>query len=95
VDVVVSEAARAFAREHGGELYVRVRRSACCSGTMTTLAVATQPPRAARLAETLRVGDLAVHLFGSPGRPAEMSIDLRGRVRPHLVAYWDGCAYRL
>ena len=95
MDVVVSDSARAFARARGGELYVHVRRAACCSGAMTTLEVATAPPHRASPAETLTVGDLAVHLYGAPGRPAEMSIDLRGRVRPHLVAYWDGCAYRL
>ena len=29
------------------------------------------------------------------GFPRQITIEVRGRVRPHLVAYWDGCAYRL
>jgi hypothetical protein len=27
--------------------------------------------------------------------PSKVSVEIRGKLRPHLVAYWDGCAYRL
>lgn len=26
--------------------------------------------------------------------PSEITIELRGRKRPHLVAFWDGCFYK-
>jgi hypothetical protein len=29
------------------------------------------------------------------GLPGHITVEVRGRVRPHLVAFWDGCAYRL
>jgi hypothetical protein len=27
--------------------------------------------------------------------PSSVSVEMRGRVKPHLVAYWDGCAFKL
>jgi len=32
--------------------------------------------------------------FGSV-LPAKVSVEVRGRLRPRFVAYWDGCAYRV
>jgi hypothetical protein len=29
------------------------------------------------------------------GFPRQITVKVRGRLRPRLVAYWDGCAYRL
>ena len=41
-------------------------------------------------------GDLMVHYLGDPeSGPHVLTIDLRGRRRRRLVAYWDGCAYKL
>jgi hypothetical protein len=36
-------------------------------------------------------------LFRAPGGrvPASLEICLRGRRRPHVEAYWDGCAYAI
>jgi hypothetical protein len=29
------------------------------------------------------------------GFPRQITVELRGKIRPRLVAYWDGCAYRM
>jgi hypothetical protein len=41
-------------------------------------------------------GSLEIHLLDAGvGLPRQITVKVRGRIRPHLVAYWDGCAYRL
>lgn len=32
---------------------------------------------------------------GSAARPQALTVELHGTVRPHLVAYWDGCVFRI
>ena len=77
-------------------MYLRVRHNRCCSGGLTFLDAATNAHLDEDRYEKL-VGDHPqVRLFhlGSV-LPTKVSVEVRGKVRPHLVAYWDGCAYRL
>jgi hypothetical protein len=80
----------------GGTLYLRVRHNRCCSGGLTFLDAGTDAHVDATRYETVAGADLEVRLFhlGSV-LPTTVSVELRGRIRPHLVAYWDGCAFRL
>jgi hypothetical protein len=90
--------ATAFASARGGVVYVRPNRAKCCHGAITTLQVSIEPPADAAAYEPLDSGELDVRYRGplGPGRsPDEILIELRGRRRPHLVAFWDGCAYKL
>jgi hypothetical protein len=75
---------------------LRVRHNRCCSGGLTFLDADTSADRDADRYEQLSVADLDVRLFhlGSV-LPSVVSVEVRGKLRPHLVAYWDGCAYRL
>jgi hypothetical protein len=77
-------------------LFLRVRHNRCCSGGLTFLDASTSADRDAERYEKLSDADLDVRLFhlGSV-LPSTVSVDVRGKRRPHLVAYWDGCAYRL
>jgi hypothetical protein len=75
---------------------LRVRHNRCCSGGLTFLDASTSADRDAERYEKLSDADPDVRLFhlGSV-LPSTVSVDVRGKRRPHLVAYWDGCAYRL
>lgn len=95
-ELQVSEQAREYVAARGGKLWLRVRRSRCCSGGVTFLEATTSAPRAGADYTAIENDSLDVRLM-NPGThlPANLSVDLRGRIRPRLVAYWDGCAYRL
>jgi len=95
-DIELSDQAREFVAARGGTLYLRVRHDRCCSGGLTFLDAATSVPREGGRYETLSEETPTVRLFhrGSV-LPAKVSVEVRGKLRPRLVAYWDGCAYRL
>jgi len=96
MEVIVTDAARAYVRDHGGVLFVRVHRHRCCGSPLTLLDVATAPPPDPEAFVSVATGDVDVHFAGgSAGRPEQLRIDLRGHRRPHPVALWDGCQYRL
>ena len=80
----------------GGTVFLRVRHNRCCSGGLTFLDASTSADRDVDQYETLNKANPEVRLFhlGSV-LPEKVSVEVRGKVRPHLVAYWDGCAYRL
>ena len=80
----------------GGVLFLRVRHNRCCSGGLTYLDAATSAHGDGDGYETLSETTPVVRLFHlSSALPSLVSVEVRGKVRPHLVAYWDGCAYRL
>jgi hypothetical protein len=95
-DVELSDQAREYVAARGGTLFLRVRHNRCCSGGLTFLDAATSAHRESDRYETLRGEDPEIRLFhlGSI-LPTKVSVEVRGRIRPRLVAYWDGCAYRL
>lgn len=96
MDVVVSEGAREFVRRRGGAVYVSAHSHRCCTGPLTLLDASTDAAGGSDLAdEVVTVGGIDVSWLGGKDRPAHLSIELRGRLRPHLVASWDGCAYRM
>ena len=80
----------------GGTLFLRVRHNRCCSGGLTFLDASTSPQGDADRYEPFSASGPEVRLFhlGSV-LPTKVSVEMRGKFRPHLVAYWDGCAYRL
>lgn len=60
------------------------------------------PARAMALAAGLEAGAFEPDGALQPGasrrsgdEPRELLIELRGRRRPRLVAYWDGCAFKI
>ena len=91
--VVASDAAVDLIRARGGDLYVWVKTSRCCTGGAHTLATAHEPP-AGR--EFRRVdGQRGFDLFVSSRLrtlPVELQLE-RTRRRARVAAYWDGCAW--
>jgi len=96
VNVIASAEAEQYLQTHGGVLYVRSRRHRYCGGTLTLLDATTIAP--ADASAFLRVGSDAVdvRLQCAPAErpPRELVIELRGKLRRRLAAYWDGHALK-
>jgi hypothetical protein len=101
----VSPAAEEFVRGRGGRLWVwAAHPRVCCWGTPAYMYAATEPPRDpsgfspafSAAFSAAQTGGLEVW-YRIPGdrRPDVLEIGLRGRRRPHVEAYWDGCIYAL
>ncbi|HLK74176.1 MAG TPA: hypothetical protein VKU77_11085 [Streptosporangiaceae bacterium] len=97
VRVEVSPEAEEFVRGRGGQLWVwAARPNVCCWGTPTYLYAATQPPRDPSGFCAAHTGGLEVwYRIRGDRRPDVLEIGLRGKRRPHVEAYWDGCIYAL
>lgn len=96
VDVVVSKAAEEYILEHGGTIFVRSHPHRCCTGQLTLLDSTTARPEDAAAYESFDTDTVGVKFSGGDsGHPHHLVIELRGLVRRHPVAYWDGCALKL
>ncbi|MGD0852082.1 MAG: hypothetical protein ABSA07_01830 [Acidimicrobiales bacterium] len=94
-DIEVSDQAREFVAARGGTLFLRVRHNRCCSGGLTFLDATTSPPRDEDRYESLGASEPTVRLWHAGSvLPDKVNVEVRGILRPHLVAYWDGCAFR-
>ena len=91
--VVVSDEAREYLEGHGGVIFVSPHPHRCCSGTITLLDTSTDVSDDAAF-ESVSGDGIDVRFRGGAGRPDLLEIQLRGVLRRHLVAYWDGCAIR-
>lgn len=93
----MTDEAREYVLARGGTAFVNAARYRCCSaGSTTLLDVTTDAPADRDRYATLDCGDVAVsYLGGASGEPRELSIELRGRIRRRLAAYWDGCAFKI
>jgi hypothetical protein len=94
VEVVISETAREHIVRHGGTVFVRSHLHRCCTDALTLLDVTTAPPREWSDFQSFDVDDVAVQFRSPGGFPNQLTIEMRGFVKPHPVAFWDGCAYR-
>jgi hypothetical protein len=95
-EIEISDQARQYVAERGGTIFLRVRHNRCCSGGLTFLDASTSAERDAEHYKTVLESDPRVRLLETGSvLPHTVSVEMRGRLRPHLVAYWDGCAYRV
>ena len=97
VEVIISDPARRYVIAHGGGVFVKSHSYRCCSaGSLTLLDVATSPPVDALDYAAVECEDVDVRFLGGrSGQPSQLVIELRGLFKPHLVAYWDGCVYKI
>ncbi len=97
MDVVVSESARDYLAAHGGVAFVRAHSYRCCSaGSLTMLDIDTRVPDDADRFVSTDTRDVDVRFFsGMQGAPEQLIIDTRGHLRRRLVAFWDGCAFKV
>ncbi len=96
MDVVVSDTARRYLTDHGGVAFVRAHSHRCCSaGSLTLLDIDVTVPADVDRFSAMDVKGVDVRFLAGPlGAPRELVIDTRGRLHRHLVAYWDGCAFK-
>jgi len=94
--VVVTSEARAFVEDRGGQLFVWPDQHRCCRVSLTFLKTSTEPPLEALDYARIDADGFSVFLDPAIGSlPEELELQLRGRRRPHVEAYWDGCAYAI
>lgn len=95
--VDVSVEAAEFVRGRGGRLWVwAARPRRCCQGTPAYLHAATEPPPDLSGFHPVPAEGLEVCFRAAAGRsPDVLEIALRGRRRPRVEAYWDGCLIAL
>jgi hypothetical protein len=95
VEVVIAPTAREYIEEHGGTVFVRSHRHRCCTGSLTLLDSTTTPPEDASNFLSFDTGGIGVRFLGGPGgMPNQLTIELRGLLNRHPVAFWDGCAFK-
>lgn len=92
VRVVTSDPAVTAIREHGGRLFVWMRKGRCC-GAARTLATSYEPPAEREFRRVEGTAGYELFLPSSLGRlPDELQIDLR-RFPRRVEAFWDGCVW--
>ncbi len=90
--VSVSAEAAQHIRSHGGEIFVWAGGH-CCGGTRFVEA-STRAPRDARSFVLASDQGVTVHVRAAGGRlPEKIEVVLRGRRRPRVEAFWNGCAF--
>jgi len=97
VRVEASAEAIAFVQARGGRLWVwAAHPRMCCAGTPAYMHAATQAPAGLTGFIRLPSDELELWFRVPAGAPPEvLEIGLRGRRRPRVEAYWDGCAFAL
>jgi hypothetical protein len=95
MNVVASHQVGAFIRDHGGRVFVWMDARRYCGGAITFLS-AEFSPRDDRSFERLDTGGFELWFAaGHAKAPDELRLELRGRRRRHVEAYWDGCVFVL
>jgi hypothetical protein len=93
--VVAAPGVGEFVRGRGGALYVRTDPHRCCSGNVTYLITRAGPERGR---EYSRYEAEGFEVFFSSGRldlPDELHLEVRGRRKKRVEAYWNGCVYAI
>ena len=97
VRVEVSSEAAEFVGSHGGRLWVwAAHPRGCCQGTPAYMHAATAAPAGLSGFTPVRAAGLELWFRAPAGTlPAFLEIGLRGRRRPRVEAYWEGCIFVL
>ena len=95
MEVLISETAKEYIQDHGDTVFVRSHPHRCCTGSLTLLDVTTTPPKDLADFQPFDTDEVGVRLCGgSNGSPNQLAIELRGLLKRHPVAFWDGCAFK-
>jgi hypothetical protein len=94
--VIATADVRSYVETHGGVLYVNAHRRQCCSGSLTVLDSSTREPAdQTGYGAADADGFLVRFRAGGDGDPEELVIEMKGLLRKHPVAYWNGCAFKI
>jgi hypothetical protein len=91
VRVKASPEAVQFVQDRGGRLYVWAKRTRCCGGALVFLETSTEPGE--RRFRRVSADEIELYLDERLREPDELELDVGGRRRKHVHAYWEGCAY--
>jgi hypothetical protein len=97
VRVQVSQEAAEFVAARGGSLWVwAAYPRMCCAGTPAYMHAATGAPSRRSGFISIPVPGLELWFRAPAGpHPDVLEIGLRGKRRPQVEAYWDGCLFAL
>jgi len=93
VEVAISSDAADFVQQRGGQLWAwAAYGQLCCAGSPAWMHAATEPPPGLSGFSPVQADGVQVWFRGVGGQvPDVLEIGLRGRRRPKVAAYWDGC----
>ena len=93
MEITFSPEARLFVEDHGGMLFIHMRRfgrSCCC---ITLLQTSTEPPPDAMEWRRIQIKDLLVLTPRTMPLPDSLNVVVSGRFRKRVEALWNGCAF--
>jgi hypothetical protein len=99
VEILTSDRALDFVRERGGHVWIWLDVRRCCSGAVSYLGASCSEPtqRKGGLSHSfqlIQMNDITVHAsLGRRRPPDELHVDVRGRLRPRIEAFWNGCIF--
>jgi hypothetical protein len=91
VQVKTSAEAFGLVQERGGRLYVWGKTTRCCHDSITFLETSSEPGE--RRFREVEADGIELYLDTRLAEPDELVIEVTGRRRKHVRAYWNGCAY--
>jgi len=92
VQVVATPGVAHAVREQGGRLYVWPRSGKCCLHGLAWLEAGPKPKAGVRF-DPVPAEGFELYLARMARVPDELHLDVHGRRRKHVAAYWDDCAY--
>jgi len=93
--ILATPEARTFIRERGGLLFVRPVRHGGFRAILTTLRASTEPPADALDYQRFETKGFLLFLPPRIKPPFELHVEVRGRLRRRVEAFWNGCAFVL
>lgn len=91
--IVATPEARSLIREHGGMLFVRLGPLASVRGAMRRVLTSTSLPEDALDYQRFETKGFLVFLEPGLRPPRELHLQMVGRIRRRLRAFWNGCAF--
>jgi len=91
VRVRASPEAVKLVQDQGGKLYVWAKSTRCCGAALIYLETSTEPGE--RRFRRVSADGIELYLDERLREPDELELDVGGRSRKHVHAYWEDCAY--
>lgn len=94
--IVATPEVRSHVLEHGGLLFVRMRKGmGVHAGGIASLETSTEPPADALEWRRFEARGLLVFVPRAMRLPRTLHLRLKGRFRRRVAALWNGCVYVL